>query len=261
MVKDTSGKVTNILKVQEIQGSENKKLFSSPYDIVVLDTRLWITEHDANFITKYDLVSKSVTKFAVSSNPHQYIGLPFWLREGVNGSGLWFNENTGNRIAFINTTDLGLTEYEIPTRNQSTGYISNVLNFAVYPDRNRVWFSEYNYDKIGVIDRNIPIPYEIKTTQHNIIMSTSGPEGLKPTTFNIELIPKVTGLSSDSFNTEKDTLSFKTSGSMTAFGSLKNITAEFSPTAVNLSDLTEKIPLQMKLSVEEGKQIASGDYT
>lgn len=167
-----------------------------------------------------------------------------------------------NRIAFINTTDLGLTEYEIPTRNPSTGYISNVLNFAVDPqDRNRVWFSEYNYDKIGVINRDISIPFEIKSNQHNIVMSTSGPEQLKPTTVNIEIIPKLIKSSSGSFNTGEPTLSFKTSGSMTTFGSLKNITTEFYPTAVNLSGLTEKIPLQLQLRIDEGKQIASGNYT
>ena len=36
MVKDAHGKVINILKVLEIQGSENKKLFLSPYDVVAL---------------------------------------------------------------------------------------------------------------------------------------------------------------------------------------------------------------------------------
>ena len=158
----------------------------------------------------------------------------------MNGSGLWFNEHTGNRIAFINTTDLGLTEYEIPTRNPSTGFISNVLNFAVDPEnRNRVWFSEYNYDKIGVINRDIPIPFGIKSVQHNIVMSSSGPAQSKPTTVNIEIIPKPINSSSGSIDTGGDTLSFKTSGSMTAFGSLKNITTEFSPTALNLSGLTK----------------------
>jgi hypothetical protein len=48
---------------------------------------------------------------------------------------------------------------------------------------------------------------------------------------------------------------------MTAFGSLKSITTEFSPTALNLSGLSEKIPLQLQLRFEEGKQIASGNYT
>jgi hypothetical protein len=262
MVKDAQGKVINILKVLEIQGSENKKLFQSPYDVIALDSRLWITEHDANFITEYDLVSKSATRFAVSSNPHQYISLPFWLREGVNGSGLWFNEHTGNRIAFLNTTDLELTEYEIPTRNPSTGFISNVLNFAVDPqDRNRVWFSEYNYDKIGIINRDIPVPFGIKSVQRNIIMSSSDPAQSKPTTINLEIISKPINSSSGLIDTGEDALSFKTSGSMTAFGSLKNITTEFSPTALNLSGLTENIPLQLQLRFEKGKQIVSGNYT
>ena len=92
-------------------------------------------------------------------------------------------------------------------------------------------------------------------------MSSSGPAQSKPTTVNIEIMPKPINSSSGSIDTGVDTLSFKTSGSMTAFGSLKNITTEFSPTALNLSGLTENIPLQLLLRFEEGKQIASGNYT
>jgi streptogramin lyase len=163
---------------------------SAPYDIVRIGNKLWATEHDANFITQYDLTSNSTTKFSASSNPHQYISLPFWLREGgPHDKGLWFNEHTGNRIAYLNTTDTTLTEYEIPTRNPSTGYMSNALNIDVDPnDGSRIWFSEYNYDKIGVVDYQTTIPFKIKSSQRDIIMSTNDHSRPQQRVVNLELM-------------------------------------------------------------------------
>lgn len=187
VVRDDNGMVINVVKVTEVPPlpssvkplSSNvvKKLFDGPYDIVVHGTDIWVTEHDANFITRYNLSTHKVTKFSTSTNPHQYLCLPFWLRETGNRQGLWFNEHYGNRIAFFNITYSTLTEYEIPTRNQSLGYIANALNIAVDPadSENKVWFSEYNHDKIGVLDRSIPIPFNIQfsTLNKEIVFNTT----------------------------------------------------------------------------------------
>jgi streptogramin lyase len=186
-----NGKVINVVKTLEIPtatvattpaklspfSSDREELFASPYDIVVHGTDLWVTEHDANFLTKYNIPSHTLIKFPTSSNPHQYLSLPFWLRPTKDGHGLWFNEHYGNRIAFFDITNTTLTEYEIPTRNQSLGYIGNALNIAIDPtdSNNKLWFSEYNHDKIGVVDRTVPIPFNIHSPINNkvIIFNTT----------------------------------------------------------------------------------------
>ena len=120
-----------------------------------------------SFITEYDLISHNITRFPTSSNPHQFITLPYWIAssETSDKKSFWFNEHTGNRISLFNSTDMTLTEYEVPTRDPLNGYLANALTLAINPkNNNKIWFTEFNHDKIGVVDHDIPIPFDIHAT-------------------------------------------------------------------------------------------------
>src|SRR5919198_2370646 len=303
-VRDNNGKVIDLVKVLEIPSNsfsslspssvissssdKMKKLFAGPYDIVVHGADVWVTEHDANFITRYNNNSNYspalVTKFPTSSNPHQYLSLPFWLRETQDDHGLWFNEHYGNRIAFFNITDTTLTEYEVPTRNQSLGYIGNALNFAVDPadSNNKVWFSEYNHDKIGVVDRNISIPFDIHSfTNKTIILSESmtnttkvGEQHLRQkdkTTFvNFEISKskkvenEINNTNSNSLPQSNDkgyaTIFFKTSSSMTDFG-LLNVTPSFSTDSIDLAKIKDGSKIPVQLILQNDFKVNPGNYS
>lgn len=285
IVRDLNGRVINILKTMEIPSpeisSKSQSIFDSPYDIVVLGSNVWVTEHDINFLTKYDLNSKSITNFATSSNPHQYVTLPFWLREGVGG-GLWFNEHYGNRMAFFNTTDMTLTEYEIPTRDPNLGYITNALNFAVDPtDKGDIWFSEYNHDKIGVVKSRISIPFDIHSSVNKVILSKPKPisgirgKGINAAStdpvINFE-ISKNTNSTTNNYadnssppsftknvKSDHEIVYFKTSSSMTHYGVL-NFTANFSKNYIDLTKMKNKTAL-VQLSIQAPYKMSPGNYT
>ena len=275
-ITDPNNSVVNVVKILEIPSSTSSSndlsLFDSPYDIVHLGNNLWVTEHDANFITAYNVGSKSVTKFADSSNPHQYVTLPFWLREGAGG-GLWFNEHYGNRMALFNTTDLTLTEYEIPTRDPNLGYISNALNFAVDPVNNRnVWFSEYNHDKIGLLNTGVSLPFNIQSSVNKVVLSKmtahQGEQQKNATTtvVNFEISKNsdnnkgssaVPPLSSN--NNSHEIVFFKTSSSMTHFGVL-NSSANFSSNFIDLAKL-ENNTAKVQLFIQNDYNVPPGNYT
>jgi hypothetical protein len=165
-------------------------------------------------------------------------------------------------MTYLNTSDAMLTECEIPTRNPSTGYMSNALNIDVDPtDRNRVWFSEYNYDKIGVVNHQILIPFEIKANQRDIIMSTDDQSKPQQEQINLEVMVQPKNITSNIINTKRDVITFKASSSMTPFGSLKNVSGSFVPHSVNLSSMTQNVPMRLTLTLDEGKQVSSGNYT
>jgi streptogramin lyase len=275
VITGANGKVVNVVKTLEIPSptsSNNQILFDSPYDVVVLGNNLWVTEHDANFITAYNMGSKSATKFADSSNPHQYVTLPFWLREGVGG-GLWFNEHYGNRMAFFNTTGLTLIEYEIPTRDPNLGYISNALNFAVDPTNNKnVWFSEYNHDKIGLVKSSVSIPFNIHSSVKKVVLSKmivdkrEQQKNATATVINFEISKnsdnnkrssEVSPLSNN--NNDHEIVFFKTSSSMTHFGVL-NSTANFSVNYVDLTKMKNRTA-QVQLFMHNDYKVPSGNYT
>ena len=277
VITDANGMVVNVLKILEIpspaSSTNNQVLFDSPYDLVVLGNKLWVTEHDANFITAYNMGSKSVTKFADSGNPHQYVTLPFWLREGDGGVGLWFNEHYGNRMAFFNTTGLTLTEYEIPTRDPNLGYISNALNFAVDPTNNKnVWFSEYNHDKIGLVKSSVSIPFNIQSSVKKVVLSkmiVDKREKQKNATtivVNFEISKNLDNNKSSSEvfplssnNNNHEIVFFKTSSSMTHFGVL-NSTANFSVNYIDLAKMKNRTA-QVQLFMQNDYKVPSGNYT
>jgi hypothetical protein len=160
-IVDASGKVVNVTKVLEIPSSsrsasiQQKQLFTTPTDLVVFgnstrSSSIWLAEHGTNFITEYLIDSHNVIRFPTSSSPRHYITLPYWIAEPADHKGFWFNEHEGNRIAFFNTTAMTLLEYEVPTRDPFNGYIANALTLSADPnDNNKVWFTEFNLDKIA----------------------------------------------------------------------------------------------------------------
>jgi hypothetical protein len=67
-----------------------------------------------------------------------------------------------------------LLEDEVPTRNPLNGYIANALTLSADPnDNNKVWFTEFNHDKIGVLDRSPPIRFDINSSASKITILSS----------------------------------------------------------------------------------------
>ena len=168
-VKYDNGLVKNIHKILEIP-ADNKISLGLPTDLVVLDETIWLTEHGTSFLTKYQINSENLTRFPTSQNAYQVTTLPFWIREANNGKEIWFNEHEGNKIAFFNTVDQTLIEYEIPSR-PTDGYLVYPLNIAIDQlDSNKLWFSEWNTDKFGMVDAQIPISFEIHSDKNKIVL-------------------------------------------------------------------------------------------
>ncbi|TLX67266.1 MAG: hypothetical protein E6L02_03305 [Thaumarchaeota archaeon] len=164
-----NGLVKNIHKILEIP-TDHKISLGSPTDLFVSNETIWLTEHGTSFLTKYQINSENLTRFPTSQNAYQVTTLPFWIREANNGKGIWFNEHEGNKIAFFNTVDRTLTEYEIPSRS-TDGYLVYPLNIAIDQlDSNKLWFSEWNTDKFGMVDAQIPISFEIHSDKNKIVL-------------------------------------------------------------------------------------------
>jgi virginiamycin B lyase len=152
---------------------QKDQLFNTPSDIVVFDNvSLWVTEHGPSFVTEFNLTSEQIKKYPTSGSFRHLTTLPYWISTGLNdNTSFWFNEHVGNRIAYFNITAMTLTEYEIPTRNATNGYIANALTLSVDPtDNNKVWFTEFNNDKIGVIDRSVPVQFNIRIPSNNLTL-------------------------------------------------------------------------------------------
>jgi virginiamycin B lyase len=116
--------------------------------------------------------------------------LPYWIQKSGDGS-LWFNEHTGNKIARFDPVNNTLIEYWIPTQNKLFGMcqnnndndnaasksndqkcgIANALQFSVgqnKDDSNQVWFTEWSENKIGKVNVQKQLPFEISTPETEV---------------------------------------------------------------------------------------------
>ncbi len=235
--------IISIEKTFEISNDSKTDVYS-PTDIFVASNEVWFTEHGTSTISQYNLDTNQVKRFPTSANSFNATTLPFWLKES-SPNGLWINEHTGNKIAFFNTTDMTLLEYDIPSRPHD-GTIVYPLGLTVTQDR--VWFSEWNTDKIGVLDRNISIPFDISTDirQITIPKNTAGEPVMIDFTIhkNQEIV------------SEKP-ISFVVSSSMEPALSLVNMTAKFSNDKISPSDIEDS---KIRLLIESNFA-PIGNYT
>lgn len=175
--------VNDIRKMTEFP-IENKTALSSPTDLLVGNNDLWLTEHGTSFLTEYDLGSNKITRFPTSQNVFHATTLPFWIRGINDGRDLWFNEHEGNKLAYFDTVNKTMIEYNIPSRPKD-GYLTYPLNIATDPSDSRVlWFSEWNTDKIGRINGNMQIPFSISADAHQVVLNS---DASKETDVNIEV--------------------------------------------------------------------------
>lgn len=149
---------------------------------------VWIMDTSSSYFFKFDKLTEEFTKYT-TPHPSQpsygnYSGVikspisrPYWSSTSDNN--LIFNEQTSNRIGIFDTQKESLIEYSIPSQNPGWGdcdFVANgelwtnndcgiaqVFGFDVYGDK--IWFSEWAENKIGVIDtsKSLPISVDVDT--------------------------------------------------------------------------------------------------
>ena len=219
---------------------DNVTLFSAPTDLLVDKNILWLTEHGTSFLTSYDLTDGKITRYPTSKNNFQTTTLPFWIRGVDNPQVLWFNEHQGNKIGRFDVSNKTMIEYDIPSLPKD-GYLTYPLNISQDPhDEKILWFSEWNTDKVGVVDGNLPVPFDLNLNATQIALSHN-----KMGTVDMT----VTGVSHYS-----DNLSLNASSSITPTADLGNLAVQFSSNVANPSNSVIHVLL-------DGSRVNPGNYT
>jgi hypothetical protein len=171
-------------------------------------------------------------------------------------------------------TDSTLSEYEVPTRDPLNGYIANVLTLSSDPnDNDKVWFTEFNHDKIGVLDISSPIPFDLDSpiTSHNLTIlssptnnKTQNNASSEVATTNVEVTRKVSFNNANDIN-HSSLVFLNASSSMNPLGRFVNMTAKFYPTSVinftKMNDCIQKAEVQLLLQRNDSNSIPAGNYT
>ena len=191
---------------------------------------IWFTEHGTSTIGKYQINSSDFKRFATSSNQYQAKTLPFWIRTSLDGNGLWFNEHEGRRISYLDKKNMTLIEFEIPSRPLG-GEAVYPFNIALDPtNNNRLWFSEWNTDKIGMVDRSVNIPFDISTSTRKIVEHENSLE-------NKSMLDVVTKKSSSWSANGFNMVYLNATTAPDPLTGYTNMTMEFSPSILDLTKM------------------------
>lgn len=232
--------IKNISIIREIPSS-NATLFSSPTDLFVDKNTLWLTEHGTSFLTSYDLSSGKITRYPTSQNIFNTTTLPFWIRGIDDPKVLWFNEHQGNKIGRFDVSNKTLTEYLIPSLPKD-GYLTYPLNISQDPlDEKILWFSEWNTDRIGVVNGHVAVPFEINLNATQITLKSQS--------------TKVVDLQVVNYMHGSNQLFFNASSSITPTAALGNLSIQFSSNAMTLSHNST-----VQLTMRDGG-VDPGNYT
>ena len=164
------------------------------------NNKIWIADTSSSFFFKFDPDDETFTRYLTSeptvSSYGNSSGLikspvsrPYWMALDETGR-IVFNEQTANRLAFFDPVDESLVEYLVPSKNPHWGDceltadcgLAQVFGFDV--DGDKVWFTEWVENNIGVLDTSVPLPLEIEIAPQEITIKKG-----ESTELPLEIIP------------------------------------------------------------------------
>lgn len=204
----------------------------SPFGITAVTKdgtqKIFVSDHGSSRVIYSDASLQSYISYWTSPSKTYPTTLPSQIVSDKAG-GIYFVQHGGNRISKIDVNSGIMTEYDIPT-----GPLSTVVYLSASDDGKRVWFTEWAANKIGYLDTEISIPFDLQISkgqtkiprntpyeigalvtaesQHSPISLTSvglavvgmSEEGLKGITYNAN--PQWLDMTNDSQTTLKITL-------------------------------------------------------
>jgi virginiamycin B lyase len=136
------------------------------------------TEEFIQYVTADPLPSTYGNQTGVVKTP---ISRPYWIESDDQGR-IVFNEQTANNISVMDPKLQSLVEYNVPSKNPywadcdpGTGImmdncgVAQIFDFTV--DGEKIWFTEWVENNIGVVDTSIPLPLEIQLESDSVILT------------------------------------------------------------------------------------------
>jgi virginiamycin B lyase len=142
------------------------------------DGKVWLVDTSSSNFFSFDPDNEVFTQY-VTSDPalptygnssgiiKTPISRPYWVETNDFGQ-IVFNEQTANRLAVMDPKSESLVEYFVPSMNPNWGDcgemencgLAQIFDFTV--DGDKIWFTEWVENNIGVVDTSIELPFNIE---------------------------------------------------------------------------------------------------
>ena len=167
--------------------------------VAYADENIWLADTSSSYFFSFDPATSQFTKF-VTSAPDQStygnatgivkspVSRPYWIAATDEGN-VVFNEQMGNRIAVFDPREGSLVEYSIPSKNSNWADcgdmvdcgIAQVFDFTIHEEK--IWFTEWVENNIGVLDTSIALPFAIHLDFGLVSVAPGGTANITLTVF------------------------------------------------------------------------------
>jgi len=151
--------------------------FFSPFGVATTQVngveKIFLSDHGSSRVIVSNSSSdlKNYTSYWTSPSRALPMALPSQVVSDKDGN-IFFAEHGGNKIGKISTDNGIMIEFDIPT-----GPLATSLFLTVSEDGKRVWFTEWESNKIAYLDNSIQIPFTIAVRNNE--STDTGPD-MKP---------------------------------------------------------------------------------
>ena len=167
--------------------------------VVTDDGTIWLADTTSSSFFSFDPFTEQFTQY-VTAEPQlstygnqtgvvkSPISRPYWIEADEQGR-LVFNEQTANNISVMDPKSQSLVEYHIPSKNPywadcdpGTGVmldncgVAQILDFTIYGEK--IWFTEWVENNIGVVDTSVPLPIEIQLESDSLTLAPGDSQSL-----------------------------------------------------------------------------------
>lgn len=232
--------------------------FFSPFGVATTQVngieKIFLSDHGSSRVIVSNISSdlKNYTSYWTSPSTALPMALPSQVVSDKAGN-IFFAEHGGNKIGKISTDNGIMTEFDIPT-----GPLATSIFLAVSENGNRIWFTEWESNKIAYLDNTVQIPLTLSVKNYE---STAAGADMKPI-----ILKQDDSHSVDvtlTLNNNVPSLILPNATALSVVGmtdaGLKGIVYSSKPEQVNLTAVPDSdVKIDLKVELEEA---VSGSYT
>ena len=175
---------TNLHTKETEQFSLPENVFAPNGVSVGPEGKIWIADTASSSFFKFDPDKSNSVEYITSPSPLLTFGnssgliktpitRPYWNAFDSDGD-MWFNQQTGNRLAVFDPTSESLIEYDIPSKNPKWADCGDLddcgtsQSFGFAIKNHQIWFTEWVENNIGVLDTSATIPISLDIKEDEI---------------------------------------------------------------------------------------------
>jgi virginiamycin B lyase len=157
--------------------------------VVANDGKIWLVDTSSSNFFSFNPDDEIFTQYVTSDPPTSTYGnssgiiktpisRPYWVETNDDGQ-IVFNEQTANRLAVMDPKTESLVEYFVPSMNPNWGDCGDMENcglaqiFDFTVDGDKIWFTEWVENNIGVVDTSVELPLHIELDS-NVVTLKAG---------------------------------------------------------------------------------------